>query len=254
MNVHTNNTSHSIIPAAFGANQPLTMSSREIADLVETRHNDLIATIERQIDAGILRVSRNNRRRVEPEGRGRPIEVYDLDKRDTLIVASGYRDDLRAKIIDRWMELEERAAKRNDPMEVLNDPMAMRGLLLTYSEKVIALQTENSELKPQAEALERISESFGSVCPTVAAKSLQVAPRWLIRWLRANSWMYRRSGSSHDVAYQDKINTGLMENKPHTYQTDDGTDRTVYRALVTPKGIAKLAQIFNADRQDGLDV
>jgi len=87
------------------------MSSREIAELCEARHNDVVATIQRLFDQGVLRESRNTLRPFAPEGGGRPTQVYDLTKRDTLVVVSGYNAELRAKIIDRWQELEERAAR-----------------------------------------------------------------------------------------------------------------------------------------------
>lgn len=82
------------------------MSSREIAELCDARHNDVVATIERLFAKGVLRESRNTTRPYQPEGGGRPTEVYDLTKRDTLVVVSGYSDELRARIIDRWEELE----------------------------------------------------------------------------------------------------------------------------------------------------
>ena len=52
-----------------------TMTSREIAELVEARHNDVVATIERLFSKGLLRSSRETRR--ESTG-GRPLDVYDL--------------------------------------------------------------------------------------------------------------------------------------------------------------------------------
>lgn len=79
------------------------MSSREIAELVDARHNDVVATIERLFHKGLLRSSRKTRR--EDTG-GRPIEVYDLIERDTHLVVSGYSDEHRARVIDRWQELE----------------------------------------------------------------------------------------------------------------------------------------------------
>jgi phage regulator Rha-like protein len=91
------------------AKQPalgLTMSSREIADLCEARHNDVVATIDRLFENGVLRESRKTLRAFSPEGGGRPTQVYDLTKRDTFVVVSGYSAELRARIIDRWMELE----------------------------------------------------------------------------------------------------------------------------------------------------
>lgn len=89
----------SIIDAA----QP-TMSSREIADICNARHNDVVATIDRLFDKNLLRESRKSLR--DEKTRGRPLKVYDLTKRDSLLVVSGYKDEVRAAIIDRWVELE----------------------------------------------------------------------------------------------------------------------------------------------------
>ncbi|WP_018699890.1 Rha family transcriptional regulator [Amorphus coralli] len=130
------------------AQQPLTMSSREIAELCETRHNQVVETIRRLMAAGVLRESRKTTRRVQPEGGGRPMDVYDLTKRDTLVVVSGYRDDLRARIIDRWMELESR------PAVDLDNPAQLRALLLDYSDKMIALEADLQAALPKVEAYE----------------------------------------------------------------------------------------------------
>lgn len=80
-----------------------TMSSREVAELADARHNDVCATIERLFSKGLLRSNRKTR--IEATG-GRPISVYDLNERDTYIVIAGYSDEVRARIIDRWQELE----------------------------------------------------------------------------------------------------------------------------------------------------
>lgn len=99
-----------LLPAHIG-NSPLTMSSVELADLCSSRHNQVVETIQRLFDKGVLRESRKTTRRVQPEGGGRPMDVYDLTKRDSLVIVSGYNDEVRAKIIDRWMELEAGAAR-----------------------------------------------------------------------------------------------------------------------------------------------
>jgi phage regulator Rha-like protein len=95
-----------------------TMSSREIAELAAARHNDVVASIERLFDKGLLRSSRNTRQ--EATG-GRPIEVYDLIERDVYLIISGYSDEARAKIIDRWQELE---AKQGLQLPNFSDPAA----------------------------------------------------------------------------------------------------------------------------------
>lgn len=129
-----------------------------------------------------------------------------------------------------------------DPMQVLNDPAAMRGLLLTYTEKVIALESRVDELAPKAEALDRIAAADGSMNPTLAAKALQVQPKRLFEYLRRNHWIYRRPGSSGNVAYQDKIQAGYLTHKITTVQRDDGSEKVVEQVLVTGKGLANLSQ------------
>lgn len=140
----------------------------------------------------------------------------------------------------------ERRAKSFDPMKALNDPVAMRGILLTYTEKVLTLESKVNELTPKAQALGRIADADGAMNPTVAAKTLQVPPKKLFDYLRANHWIYRRPGGSGNVAYQDKIQAGYLTHKITTVQREDGTDKVVEQVLVTGKGLAKLSQAFSA--------
>jgi phage antirepressor YoqD-like protein len=129
-------------------------------------------------------------------------------------------------------------------MQVLNDPAAMRVLLLTYSEKVLALEDRVSELKPKADALDRISTADGRMCITNAAKNLGLQRKSLIAFLSARRWIYRRAGGSSGwTAYQDKIQAGYLEHKVTAIQMPDGSDRLSEQVLVTPKGLAKLALI-----------
>ncbi len=121
-----------------------TMSSREIAEFAGVRHNDVIATIERLFDKGLLRSSRNTRQ--EATG-GRPTDVYDLIERDVYLVISGYNDEVRAKIIDRWQELEQKAAAPAQTslsvMEILQIAMAAeQGRLKAIEERDQAIETK----------------------------------------------------------------------------------------------------------------
>ena len=140
-----------------------------------------------------------------------------------------------------FIECERRA---KDPMAALNDPSAMRGLLLTYSEKVIELEGAVEEMRPQVQALERIALSDGSLCITDAAKTLQVQPKALFSFLRSHRWIYSRPGTSHEVAYQDKLAAGLLEHKTTTVARSDGSEKTVTQVSVTPKGLTRLAKEF----------
>ncbi len=131
-----------------------------------------------------------------------------------------------------------------DPMVLLNDAASMRVLLLSYTEKVIALEADKASMAPKVEALARIAESEGSFCITDAAKTLQVGPKALFKFLRAHGWIYARTGSAQDVAYQSKLASGLLEHKTTTVSRSDGSEKTVTQVRVTPKGLTRLAQEF----------
>lgn len=141
-----------------------------------------------------------------------------------------------------FIECERRA---KDPMHALNDPAAMRGILLTYAEKVLALEGQMAEAMPKLQALERIADADGSFCATDAAKTLQRRPKDIFGHLRGPAkWFYSRGG--HDVGYQDKIQAGLLIHKTTVILKPDGTEKVVTQVRITPKGLTVLAQQIGA--------
>lgn len=117
-----------------------TMSSREIADICGARHNDVVATIERLFEKEVLRESRKTLRPFSPPGGGRPTQVYDLTKRDCLVVVSGYDDHVRAKIIDRWMELEG-----------IQRPMSPAEILIAQGQALLAVERQQAAIAAKQE-------------------------------------------------------------------------------------------------------
>lgn len=115
----------------------------------------------------------------------------------------------------------------------------------------LALESKVAEIQPKADALDRISTgSDGSLNITDAAKTLQINPKMLFQWMSGHKWIYRRVGGSGWVAYQDKIQAGLLEHKVTVVHREDGTEKITEQVRVTAKGLAKLAAIFNADKGD----
>ena len=229
--------------AAPRGSEPITMSSREIAELTGSTHDNVLKTVRGLIERGV--VSKNETPYVHSQN-GQAYVEFQLSYRDTMVVVSGYSVELRARIIDRWQALEAVAAapSATDLMQVLNNPAAMRGLLLTYSEKVLTLQAENAAMLPKVAAHDRIAESFGSTCRRIAAKNLGIPPMTLNRWMKTNGWTYRHLGDKHDLAYQSKIAAGYLEHKVETGDKADGTAWTGTSVRVTPKGLLALAKAF----------
>ena len=152
----------------------LTMSSREIAELTGKEHRNVMADIRKMLtelhgENGVL-----NFQQSYINGQNKEQPCFNLPKRESLILVSGYSVQMRATIIDRWQELEAMAAKPIDPMQVLNDPASMRSLLLGYTERVIDLEAKVEKIQPMADALIRIAHTEGGRCLTDASKVLQI--------------------------------------------------------------------------------
>lgn len=135
-----------------------------------------------------------------------------------------------------------------DPMAVLSDPAAMRGLLLTYTEKVIELQHTVEEQAPKVAALQRLEDAEGSFGLREAAQVLDMPERKLTRHLDAEGWIYKMPNSRRWQGYADKRKAGLVTHKTRRYQREDGEWCEADYVRITPKGIAKLAQQFAQQR------
>jgi len=129
-----------------------------------------------------------------------------------------------------------------DPMAVLNDPAAMRGLLLVYTERVISLEAQVASAAPKVEALERFALADGDLCISYGAKSLQLRPKDLFTWLHSNGWTFRRLGSPW-IGHQEYLGRGLLTHKVTTVERSDGSSTAVTQVRVTPKGLAHLAEV-----------
>jgi len=142
-----------------------TMSSREIAALTGKRHDNVIADIRKMLvelhgEARLLSFQ-GTVERPNPSG-GAPISstVYLLPKRETLILVSGYNVQMRARIIDRWQELEAQAAAPINPAQLSR--LQLIEIAMQAETERLALAEKVEELQPKAEALDRIATAAGA--------------------------------------------------------------------------------------------
>lgn len=230
---------------------PLTMTSREVAELTGKEHKHVmrdLRTLQDQLGPLFVGSVQNW---THPQN-GQSYEEFVLDKETTLTLLLGYDAVARMKVVKRWQELEAGAA----PTINLRDPrqMAMAALQLIevnqeLQETIEQQQRKIAEDAPKVDGFERIAHSDGSMCLTDAAKTLQVQPRKLTQLLQEKGWVYRRPMGSGWLAYQERIQQGLLEHKVTTGEKSDGSEWSSTQVRVTAKGLTKLADVV---RQAGL--
>ena len=128
----------------------LTMSSREIADLVNSRHDKVKQSIERLAERDVI--SKPPMGDGEKSANGVVEKLYFLCKRDSLIVVAQLCPEFTAVIVDRWQELEAQQASNVIAMPDFSNPaLAARAWADQYEARLIAEKTK-AEIGSRREA------------------------------------------------------------------------------------------------------
>ncbi len=196
-----------------------TMSSREIAELTGKRHDNVL----RDIDFIHSNLSESSKSVSYKGYNNQSQREWLLTKRDTLLVVSGYSVELRARIIDRWQELEEQVRKAALP-DFANPAEAARAWANEYEQKLIA-QEKLSIAAPKAEVYDRIVERNNLYNASQVAQKFGQSAVWLNKQLEQFG-VYNRSvkrGRAFQQWFIDK-GYGIMR------ETENGRSQAMFYA------------------------
>ena len=144
-----------------------TMSSREMAQLCQKPHDNVLKLIRSLIDGGIVK-STTPHSYTHPQN-GQAYTEFLSDKRDSLVIVARLSPEFTAAVIDRWQELE---SSQSLTIPNFTDPAeAAEAWAKEYREKQ-ALAIENQTLKPKADAYDRFLDSDGLMTSGVIGKLL----------------------------------------------------------------------------------
>lgn len=233
---------------ASGNSSEVKISSLEISRLTGKLHQHVKRDIEYQLGR-IVDTSKFGY--IYKDTQNRNQTAYNLPKRESLILVSGYSVELRAKIIDRLQQLEDELASR------FKIPQTYSEALMIAAQQAHQLEEQQKQLELQAPKVrfaEAVEESVGSVDVATFSKILfdrdgiSIGEKRLFAWLRNNGYLMT-NGTDRNKPYQRYLESGYFEVKTGTYINQSTGDKVQYtKTKVTGKGQVyfanKLMQYF----------
>lgn len=144
---------------------PLTMSSREIAELTGKRHDNVMSLCRSMRDMGVCPEIQETP--YINEQNGQTYLECQLTKRDSLVLIARISPEFTARVVDRWQELEAGAKPAElTRMDILQIAMQAE------QERLIAVAQRDEAIRTKAE-ISRKREA--TAMATASAKSKEVA-------------------------------------------------------------------------------
>ena len=234
MTQQTNNFSSSAVAIPFVASA-VTMSSREIAALVKSKHGDVKRSAERLNAAGILTAPLAQ---FDFEHNGNVYQEYRFNKRDSLVLVARLSPEFTAAVVDRWQELENKALI---PQTL---PEALR-LAADMAEQNAQLSYKVQQDAPKVAFVNHYVEAGGAKSLRETAKILNMPENAMIDALVRDRVLFRQSGNLLPHALRQR--EGLFTVKTGT--SDFGHAYTQTR--VTPRGVQWIAERYASELMGG---
>lgn len=237
-------------PVVFIQNGEVFANSRDVAEYFGKQHGHIIRDIEKLIAEGVLNFEETVVYRENPSG-GASIKskAYNMDRDGFTLLAMSFSGkkalQFKLRYIEQFNAMEAELRRQSNVMIDYSDPAILIGVMnhlqLENKKKDELIAEQEQHLKK----LDRLEGAEGSMCISDAAKTLGVKRDDLFRFLDSRRWIFKRSGNKNWLAYDEKRRAGYMEHDDHLYIDAEGRERVATRALVTAKGLVKLAELLN---------
>lgn len=221
---------------------PVTMSSREIAELTNKRHDNVMRTIETLHERGTIGLPHFEE--VPNPGPGPLVlKQYRVGKRDSYVIVAQLSPEFTAALVDRWQELEQQAEQA--PRLPQNFAEALR-LAADQAEQIEKQRALIEQQKPAVQFVESYVHAEGLMGFRQVVKLLQANERHFKQMLLDKGVMYYLGGvltpkAPHIEAGRFEVKTGTSEHNDHAFT----------QAKFTPKGVQWVAGLWAAHRISG---
>lgn len=214
-----------------------TMTSREIADLVESRHDHVKTSIDRLVAGGLI--SQPATRDVKNSNNQTVLE-YVICQRDTYVIVAQLSPAFTARLVDRWQELEAQAVAPM-PSPVFTIPESRSEMLFLAYEQAKTIEAQALQITAAQPALEFVASHASTDNLSTfreVAKLLKANEADLRAFLVARHVMYRLNGEW--TPYCAQMTCGRMVIKI----ISDAKGKPRNQPMFTAKGIQFVAGEF----------
>jgi hypothetical protein len=227
-------------------NNTITMTSREIAELVDSRHDNVRTSIERLAQNGVIRLpSVQISEIINNLGLPQKVSEYvftgEQGKRDSIVVVAQLSPEFTARLVDRWQELEAALAKPALP-DFSNPAAAARAWADEYEQR-LTLQAKVEADAPKVEFYDDVTGSNDTIDIGTVAKVLnrpKMGRNNLFAFLRGKKVLDR-----HNAPYQRYIDMGWFRQIETKWQKPNGDWQIGIKTVVFQKGVEGIRKLVD---------
>lgn len=221
---------------------PLTMNSREIAELTGKEHWHVMRDIRNMLV--VLKKDASSFGGIYQDRHGREKPCFNIDRDLTMTLVSGYDIPLRHRVVTRLSALEAQATTHAHQI-----PTTWSGALMLAARQAEQLEQQQVRYAIAAhkvEFVDRYVESPGLMSFRQVAKLLEANESLFRDFLENRKVMYLLRGEwtayqPHIGAGRFKVRTGTGELRGHAFN----------RIMFTPKGVEWIAGLWGSYRLSG---
>ena len=224
-------------------NNKITISSREVADMMEVQHKHLLEKIDK-INKTLTS------RKIDPlkywtessykDAKGEARREFQVTKRGCEFLAHKSTGEKGIIFTDRYMdrfEEMENALKEQQPRLPQTYKEALQQLIIEIEEKE-KLEEQNKLMQPKAQYFDNLVDRNLLTNFRDTAKELHIKQNVFVNWLLENGYIYRDSKKKLKP-YAQHIDSGLFELREYSTEKNSGV-----QTLITPKGKETFKLLF----------
>lgn len=197
------------------------MTSLEISELVEKRHDNVKRTIETLVNQGVISLPQIEDVKIQRTRREEITTVYvftgEQGKRDSIIVVAQLCPEFTARLVDRWQELESQVSKKLvalpenylDALKALVQSEEQKELITKERDFAIETKAHISDKKTatamatasvKSKEAEKLKEQLGESKNYASVKAVESKVGGKYNWRELKKWCVANGKKIKDIA------------------------------------------------------